>query len=77
MGLVWRFAGECSLYLTTQEVQNKWKTTKLRNWSEIYPQLCIILSEIMEKYTKLFKGVVGGLHSLVYKPQSLLIWNAH
>ena len=29
------------LYLTTQEVQNKWKTTKLRNWSEI-----------MEKYTK-------------------------
>jgi transposase-like protein len=40
------------LYLTTQEVQEKWKRTGLRNWSEIYPQLCIFFSEIMEKYTK-------------------------
>jgi hypothetical protein len=24
----------------------------MRNWSEIYPQLCIFFSEIMEKYTK-------------------------
>ena len=40
------------LYLATQEVQEKWKRTGLRNWSEIYPQLCIFFSEIMEKYTK-------------------------
>jgi putative transposase len=40
------------LYLATQEIQEKWKRTGLRNWSEIYPQLCIFFSEIMEKYTK-------------------------
>lgn len=40
------------LYLATQEVQEKWDRTKLRNWSEIYPQLSIFFSEIMEKYTK-------------------------
>ncbi|WP_320034361.1 IS256 family transposase [Halarcobacter sp.] len=40
------------LYLATQEVQEKWTRTKLRNWSEIYPQLSIFFSEIMEKYTK-------------------------
>lgn len=40
------------LYLATQEVQEKWNRTKLRNWSEIYPQLSIFFSEIMEKYTK-------------------------
>jgi len=40
------------LYLATQEVQNKWNRTCLRNWSEIYPQLCIFFSEIMSKYTK-------------------------
>jgi putative transposase len=40
------------LYLSTQEVQVKWERTSLRNWSEIYPQLCIFFSEIMEKYTK-------------------------
>jgi transposase-like protein len=40
------------LYLATQEVQNKWKVNSLRNWPEIYPQLCIFFSEIMEKYTK-------------------------
>jgi transposase-like protein len=40
------------LYLATQEIQEKWKRTSLRNWSEIYPQLCIFFSEIMEKYTK-------------------------
>ena len=40
------------LYLSTQEAQEKWKRTSLRNWSEIYPQLCIFFSEIMEKYTK-------------------------
>ena len=40
------------LYLATQEVQNKWNRTSLRNWSEIYPQLSIFFSEIMQKYTK-------------------------
>ncbi|RXJ67938.1 IS256 family transposase [Halarcobacter ebronensis] len=40
------------LYLSTQEVQVKWERTSMRNWSEIYPQLCIFFSKIMEKYTK-------------------------
>ena len=40
------------LYMSTQEVQAKWERTSIRNWSEIYPQLCLFFSEIMEKYTK-------------------------
>ena len=40
------------LYLSTQEIQGKWERSSMRNWSEIYPQLCIFFSEIMEKYTK-------------------------
>ena len=40
------------LYMSTQEVQAKWERTSMRNWSEIYPQLCIFFSEIIEKYTK-------------------------
>lgn len=40
------------LYLSTQEVQEKWKANSLRNWHEIYPQLSIFFSEIMSKYTK-------------------------
>jgi len=40
------------LYMSTQEVQAKWERTSMRNWSEIYPQLCIFFSEIMKKYTK-------------------------
>ncbi len=40
------------LYSATQEVQGKWERTSIRNWSEIYPQLCIFFSEVMEKYTK-------------------------
>jgi transposase-like protein len=40
------------LYLSTQEVQKKWNRNGLVNWSEIYPQLCIFFSEIMEKYTR-------------------------
>ena len=40
------------LYMITQEIQVKWERTSLRNWSEIYPQLCIFFSEIMQKYTK-------------------------
>ena len=39
------------LYVSTQLVQNKWSKTKIRNWSEIYPQLCIFFEEIMIKYT--------------------------
>ena len=40
------------LYLSTQEVQEKWSRNGIRNWSEIYSQLCIFFSEIMEKYTR-------------------------
>jgi hypothetical protein len=29
--------------------QEKWNRTSIRNWSEIYPQLCIFFDEIMEK----------------------------
>jgi len=41
-----------TLYLSIQGVQEKWNRTKIRNWSEIYPQLYIFFSEIMQKYTK-------------------------
>lgn len=30
----------------------KYEKTSMRNWNEIYPQLCIFFSEVMEKYTK-------------------------
>ena len=40
------------LYLSTQEVQEKWNKNSLRNWSEIYPQLCIFFNKIMAKYTR-------------------------
>lgn len=40
------------LYLSIQEIQEKWKANSLRNWYEIYPQLSIFFSEIMSKYTK-------------------------
>ena len=40
------------MYLATQEQQNKWNANSIRNWYEIYPQLCIFFSEIMSKYTK-------------------------
>ncbi len=40
------------MYLATQKQQNKWNTNCIRNWHEIYPQLCIFFSEIMAKYTK-------------------------
>ena len=40
------------MYLATQEQQDKWNTSSIRNWFEIYPQLCIFFSEIMSKYTK-------------------------
>lgn len=40
------------VYLATQQIQEKWQKTRIRNWSEIYPQLCIFFDEIMEKYEK-------------------------
>ncbi len=40
------------MYLATQAQQEKWKANSIRNWYEIYPQLCIFFSEIMSKYTK-------------------------
>jgi transposase-like protein len=40
------------IYLASQEQQAKWNTSSIRNWFEIYPQLCIFFSEIMSKYTK-------------------------
>ena len=40
------------LYLSTQQVQDKWNKTKIRNWSEIYPQLCIFFQDIMIKYAR-------------------------
>ena len=40
------------MYLATQEQQEKWNRTSIRNWYEIYPQLSIFFSEIMAKYTK-------------------------
>ncbi len=40
------------MYLATQEQQNKWNVSSIRNWFEIYPQLSIFFSEILLKYTK-------------------------
>ena len=38
------------MYLATQEQQNKWNNSSVRNWFEIYPQLSIFFKEIMAKY---------------------------
>jgi putative transposase len=40
------------MYLAIQEQQNKWNMSSIRDWSQIYPQLCIFFSEIMSKYTR-------------------------
>jgi transposase-like protein len=40
------------IYLATQEQQNKWNTSTIRNWFEIYPQLSIFFKEIMAKYER-------------------------
>jgi len=40
------------MYLAIEEQQAKLNTNSIRNWFEIYPQLCIFFSEIMLKYTK-------------------------
>ena len=37
------------LYLAIQEQQEKWNMSSVRNWIEIYPQLCIFFSEIVTK----------------------------
>ena len=42
--------------LATQEQQEKWNRMSIRNLYEIYPQLSIFFSEIMSKYTKLFRN---------------------
>ena len=38
------------LYASIREVMDKWKNSKIRNWSEIYPQLVIFFQDIMVKY---------------------------
>jgi len=43
------------MYLATQEQQDKWNMSSIRNWYEIYPQLSIFFSEIVSKYTKWFR----------------------
>ena len=40
------------MYLATQEQQEKWNMSSIRNWFEIYPQLSIFISEIVSKYIK-------------------------
>jgi transposase-like protein len=40
------------MYLATQEQQNKWERSTIKNWCEIYPQLSIFFKEIMAKYEK-------------------------
>lgn len=40
------------VFLATQQIQEKWQRSKVRNWSEIYPQLCIFFDEVMGKYEK-------------------------
>jgi len=38
------------LFTSTQEVMEKWKSSRIRNWSEIYPQLVIYFQDILVKY---------------------------
>ena len=38
------------MYLSILELSDKWKTSKIRNWDKIYPQLTIYFSEILGKY---------------------------
>jgi transposase-like protein len=37
-------------FTSTQEVMEKWKSSRIRNWSEIYPQLVIYFQDILVKY---------------------------
>jgi len=38
------------LFTSTQEVMEKWKSSRIRNWSEIYLQLVIYFQDILVKY---------------------------
>jgi hypothetical protein len=39
-----------SVCIFKQDVQIKWKSSSMKNWSEIYPQLCIFFfTEIVKK----------------------------
>ena len=38
----------------------------MRNWSEVYPQLCISFDEIMGKHEKQLRVKKVGLYSLIY-----------
>ena len=38
------------LFTSTQKVMEKWKSSRIRNWSEIYPQLVIYFQDILVKY---------------------------
>ena len=40
------------VYLATSQIQEKWQRTRVRNWSEIYPQLCIFFEEVVAKYER-------------------------
>jgi transposase-like protein len=40
------------VYLATQQIQEKWQRTRVRNLHSIYPQLCIFFDEVMGKYEK-------------------------
>ena len=52
------------MYLSIQEVQNKWKNSKVRNWSEIYPQLCIFSAKLWENIQSNQK-VTGGFTQFI------------
>ncbi len=38
------------VFTSIQEVMEKWKSSRIRNWSEIYPQLVIYFKDILVKY---------------------------
>ena len=38
------------LFTSTQEIMEKWKSNRIKNWSEIYPQLIIYFQDILVKY---------------------------
>jgi hypothetical protein len=33
-------------------MQEKWHRTRMRDWAEIYPQLCMYFDDVMAKYIK-------------------------
>lgn len=40
------------LYLACYGAQEKWHRTRVRDWAEIYPQLCIYFDDVMAKYDR-------------------------